>query len=274
MKKILLFVAGLMLAMSANAAYYVAGNGDADATGKWCNGKKWAADGSEMVDNTITFSGVPAGTYEFKVTDGTWDFALNIYNVDATQSTPGYEGTDNVKFTIAATADITISTDGQNIVLKSSVPFGKVVITSWSIAGVAELMGEEWAPSAEANVMTEKSAGVFELVKKGVSLTAGDYDYKACANKAWSISEIPASGNQTLTIDSDGIYDITFTLTVGEGYLEAIATPATSTDLEDVDAEDAIIAAYDITGKPVAADAAGIVILQYASGKAVKVFNN
>lgn len=274
MKKILLFVAGLMLAMSANAAFYVAGNGDADATGKWCDGKKWAADGSEMVDNTITFSGVPAGTYEFKVTDGTWGFALNIYNVDASQSTPGYEGTDNVKFTIASTADITISTDGSNIVLKSTVPFGKAVITSWTIAGQVELMGEDWNPGADANQMTEKSAGVFELVKKGVTLTAGDYEYKACANKAWSISEVPASGNQTLTIDTDGTYDLTFTLNVGESYLEAVATPATSTDLEETDAEDAVVAAFDITGKPVAADAAGIVILQYASGKAVKVFNN
>jgi hypothetical protein len=135
-------------------------------------------------------------------------------------------------------------------------------------------MGEEWNPGAADNEMKEISNGVFELVKKGVSLAAGDYEYKACANKDWGVKEFPASGNQTLTIDADGTYDLTFTLTVNEGYLEAVATPATSTDLEDVDAEDAIIAAYDITGKPVAADAAGIVILQYASGKAVKVFNN
>lgn len=265
MKKILLFVAGLMLAMSASAQYYLAGT---------IPGLSWDAAGYPMTNNKAEFTDLAAGTYEFKVTDGTWNNALGVWAVDAAQSTPGYEGTDNVKFTIASTATITITTDGTSIVLKSSVPFGKVVITSWSIAGVADLMGDEWAPSSEANVMTEKSAGVYELVKQGVSLTAGSYDYKACANKAWSISEIPASGNQSLEILEDGIYDITFTLIVGEGYLEAVATPATSTDLEDVDAEDAIIAAYDITGKPVAADAAGIVILQYASGKAVKVFNN
>jgi hypothetical protein len=272
MKKILLIIATAMVAMTANAAFYVAGNGKAG--NPWCDGKNWSADGSAMVDNTITFTGVPAGTYEFKVTDGTWKFALNVYNVDAAQSTPGYEGTDNVKFTIASTADITISTDGQNIVLKSTVPFGKAVITSWTIAGASDLMGEEWNPGAADNEMKEISKGVFELVKKGVSLTAGDYEYKACANKDWGVLEFPASGNQTLTIDADGTYDITFTLTVSEGYLEAVATLATTTDLEDVDAEDAVVAAYDITGKPVAADAKGIVILQYASGKAVKVFNN
>ena len=37
MKKILLFVAGLMLSMSANAAFYVAGNGKAGIP--WCDGK-------------------------------------------------------------------------------------------------------------------------------------------------------------------------------------------------------------------------------------------
>ena len=53
-----------------------------------------------------------------------------------------------------------------------------------------------------------------------------------------------------------------------------LITAAATTAIDEVDAEDAVVAAFDITGKPVAADAAGIVILQYASGKAVKVFNN
>jgi hypothetical protein len=53
-----------------------------------------------------------------------------------------------------------------------------------------------------------------------------------------------------------------------------LITTGATTAIDEVDAEDAVVAAFDITGKPVAADAAGIVILQYASGKAVKVFNN
>jgi hypothetical protein len=271
MRKILLLIATVMVAMTANAAFYVAGNGKEG--NPWCGGKSWASDGSEMVGNTITFSGVPAGTYEFKVTDGTWNFALNVYNVDASQSTPGYKGTDNVQFTIASTADITISTDGTNIVLKSTVPFGDVVITSWAICGVAELLGDAWSPSSAANQMTEVSAGQWQLVKKAVSLVAGAYEYKAAANGDWGISEVPASGNQTLTIDADGVYDITFTLYAGDGYLEAIATPSTSTAIDEVDSEDVVIAAYDLLGRPAAADAKGYVILQYASGKSAKVYN-
>ena len=271
MRKILLLIATVMVAMTANAAFYVAGNGKEG--NPWCDGKFWNADGSLMENNTITFASVPAGTYEFKVTDGTWDFALNIYNVDASQSTPGYKGSDNVQFTIASTANITISTDGQNIVLKSTVPFGDAVITSWAICGPADFVGEEWSPSAASNQMTEVAPGQWQLVKKGVALIAGDYEYKAAANGDWGISEVPASGNQILTIDAEGVYDITFTLYAGDGYLEAIATPSTSTAIDEVDSEDVVIAAYDLLGRPAAADAKGYVILQYASGKSAKVYN-
>lgn len=278
MKKTFLFIAGLMLAISANAAWYVAGNGKAG--NPWCDGKSWNAAGSEMVDNTITFKDVPAGTYEFKVTDGNWNsettpaINLNVFDMDAASSTPGYEGTDNIKFTITATADITISVSAENkITLKSTVPFGSVNVTSWTIAGEDALLGEAWNPASAANEMKEVSAGIFELVKKGVSLTAKTYEYKVCANKDWGIKEIPASGNQKLEVEQDGVYDITFRLYVADSYLEAEIAESTETAIEDVIADDAVVAAYDLTGKPVAADAKGVVILQYASGKAAKVVN-
>ena len=72
-----------------------------------------------------------------------------------------------------------------------------------------------------------------------------------------------------------GGQELTFTLVEnGDGTLTLSYTTGTTTDLEDIDAEDAVVAAYDLIGRPVAADAKGLVILQYASGKAVKVYNN
>ncbi len=264
MKKILLFVAATLFAMSASAANFLAGT---------LPGLNWDP-GVYPINGTAVFEDVPAGTYEFKVTDGSWTNALGTGAVDASQSTPGYNpSADNVTFTIKSVATITITTDGTSIILKSTVPFGNVEITSYTIVGAEALLGVNWDTNAEDNNMTQDGSN-WVLVKKGVELTAGDYGYKVVGNHSYSVYQNPQSGDNTLTIDADGIYDVTFTLIVSEGYLEAVATPATSTDLEDVDAEDAIIAAYDITGKPVAADAAGIVILQYASGKAVKVFNN
>lgn len=264
MKKILLFVAAAMVAVCASAANYLAGT---------LPGLSWDAAGYP-IDGTAVFEDVPAGTYEFKVTNGTWTDALGTGAVDASQSTPGYNpSADNVTFTIKSVATITITTDGTSIILKSSVPFGNVEITSYTIVGAEALLGVDWDTNAEENNMTQDGSN-WVLVKKGVELTAGDYGYKVVGNHSYSVYQYPQSGDNTLTIDVDGTYDITFTLYVAENSLDAVATPATSTDLEETDAEDAVVAAFDITGKPVAADAAGIVILQYASGKAVKVFNN
>lgn len=388
MKKILLFVAAAMVAMSASAANFLAGT---------LPGLTWAADGYP-INGTAVFEDVPAGTYEFKVTNGTWTDALGTGAVDASQSTPGYNpSADNVTFTIKSAATITITTDGTSIILKSTVPFGNVEITSYTIVGDELLLGVNWDTNAEENNMTQDGSQ-WVLEKKGVELTAGDYGYKVVGNHSYSVYQNPQQGNNTLTIDADGTYDLTFTLIVGEGYLEAVATlvseggeeggeeggdepivtptgadyyligwingadygdkedfanlgdykfvdgtlvatftadsyvaikngdmtkwyfaeayagaspvtleagkdfgeklfvpggvevtftlvenadgsltlsytTGTTTGIEDVDAEDAVVAAYDLLGRPVAADAAGYVILQYASGKAAKVFN-
>jgi hypothetical protein len=107
-----------------------------------------------------------------------------------------------------------------------------------------------------------------------------DYDYPNYIYGGAEDGVIVGEGETTLT-QGNGSKNLTFADGLLVSKIEFVRstgvitiTVATATDLEDVDAEDAIIAAYDITGKPVAADAAGIVILQYASGKAVKVFNN
>ena len=47
-----------------------------------------------------------------------------------------------------------------------------------------------------------------------------------------------------------------------------------TTAIDEVEAEDAVVAVYDLLGRPVATDAKGLIILQYASGKTVKVYNN
>ncbi len=271
MKKILLFIAAAMVAMSASALdVYVRGNGN------------WGTPSAEMKftdngDGTYTLNQSFELSSSFKVGTADWT-VVNCGNggEDAKIGTiPVYNdgGSSDIKVpTVLNVTKMILDTNNNTLTIEGTEA-GAIQITSWSIAGVPELLGAEWDPAAAENEMTEKSAGVFELVKKGVVLSAGEYEYKASANKKWSISEIPASGNQILTIDADGTYDLTFTLYVNDGYLEGVATPATPTDIEDVDAEDAVVAAFDLLGRPVAADAAGYVILQYASGKSAKVFN-
>ena len=125
-----------------------------------------------------------------------------------------------------------------------------------------------------------------QLSLKGVALKAGDtfvfYNNENGATWAnvlvdeYSVDGINGTG-EVFEVTLDGCYDIYLKLKYEADNVYFGASDncqETPTDLEDVDAEDAVVAAYDLLGRPVAADAAGYVILQYASGKAVKVFNN
>ena len=99
-----------------------------------------------------------------------------------------------------------------------------IEITSYTVAGGAALMGVDWDPTATQNDMTLQDDGTYKLVKEGVQLAAGGYEYKVVGNHAWSIWEVPMQGNQTLTIAEDGKYNVTFTLTLGdENVLAAVA---------------------------------------------------
>ena len=59
MRKFLLFVAAAMVAMSANAAYYLRGD---------LAGASWNT-GVELVGGSITFDAVEGVNYEFKITE-------------------------------------------------------------------------------------------------------------------------------------------------------------------------------------------------------------
>lgn len=214
MKKFFSFLAVAAMAIAANATYYVAGNGTAG--NPWCDGKNWSVNGSAMnEENTITFKDVPAGTYQFKVTDGSWggEHEMGYDKVNAECSTEGYElaGGNNVMFTTGTTADVTISVVEAKICLLFTK--GEFVISSWTVCGgQTELLGKAWDPAYTANDMTKQEDGSWKLVKTGVTLPAMKYEFKVAANHAWSIKEVPGSGNVEYTLAEAGIYDVTFTL--------------------------------------------------------------
>ena len=106
---------------------YVAGNGSKN--NPWCDGQSWNTVGSMFeVPGSITFNSVPAGTYEFKITNGTWNNAIGSDALDKENSTKNDcrfkdlgEGSDkNVKFTITETADITIGFNNSKITVTAS----------------------------------------------------------------------------------------------------------------------------------------------------------
>ena len=94
------------------ASYYIAGalieNGTAVSGGDWCCGLKWDPAGCALENNTVTYTGLAAGEYKFKVTDGTWN---KNWGYSALSSTSGLTNdTDgNVVVTLSKASDVTIT---------------------------------------------------------------------------------------------------------------------------------------------------------------------
>lgn len=93
----------------------------------------------------------------------------------------------------------------------------------WTIVGAAGLMGKDWDLNAAENAMTLQADGTYKLEKKGITLTAGTYEYKAAKDHGWTVA-VPQDGNQSLKISTSGIYDVTFVLNVTAKKLTATAT--------------------------------------------------
>ena len=86
--------------------------------------------------------------------------------------------------------------------------------------------------------MTE-SNGVFTLTKYSVELSTSfvtdaglesetpGYGYKVAADGKWGVKEFPASGNQFLSPDADGVYNVVFTWNPATEELTATLTAAT-----------------------------------------------
>ena len=277
--------------------YYIAGKG----AGDFACGEEWKADVCPLTNGTVTYTALPAGEYLFKITDGTWKNSWG--RAQLADPTVYPENNDNnVIFTLDSASDVTISFDGTTLSLTINgngeggdqggeeggeeggddpidTPTGAVYYL------IGYINGADYGCEADAENM-----GDYKFVDGTLTATFEVDSYvfvKTEGNTDWFMSdgfdqESPATLINTKNTLTDynklmvpGGVEVTFTLVENaDGTLTLSYTTGTATDLEDVDAEDAVVAAYDLLGRPVAADAAGYVILQYASGKAVKVFNN
>lgn len=282
--------------------YYIAGE-KVDGT-EWVCGKNWSPSGCGLANNTITYTALPAGEYKFKITNGAWP------NADGTGGTCwGYEAlsttlseissTDdgNIVITLTSAADVTISFDGSSISVSINGEEGGeeggeggeeggddpiVTPTGADYYLIGYINGADYGDKDDY-----QNLGDYKFVDGSLVATFEANSYVAIKTgdlSKWYFAEAYTEETSvTLEAGKDfgeklfvpGGVELTFTLVEnGDGSLTLSYTTGTATDLEDVDAEDAVVAAYDLLGRPVAADAAGYVILQYASGKAVKVFNN
>jgi hypothetical protein len=87
-----------------------------------------------------------------------------------------------------------------------------VTIDNWTIAGEEALCGVNWDPTYTSNDMVKGDDGIFRLTRTDVALEALTYEFKVVADHSWDNENYGAAegGNQTITIDVAGNYDVTF----------------------------------------------------------------
>lgn len=248
MKKILLFITGLMLAVCASAQVYLRGNGDA----------------SYSVNEEFLFTDNGDGTHtltksfelksDFKIATSDWSvFNFGSAGEEAQVGTIGVlNGTDSnipVNSLINVTS-MTLDTNANTLTIVGENA-GEITYSSWTICGVGELLGDAWYPASTINVMTE-SDGVYTLIKKNVSLSSDfitdadnpekatlGYGYKVVADAQWGIKEYPADGtNKFVKISKDGIYDIIFTFNPSTKELSASTTLISESGNNNTDDEE------------------------------------
>ncbi len=92
--------------------YYIAGNGTEGSA--WCCGVAWEPNGCELVDNKVSYTNLPMGNYQFKITDGTWTSSYGYAELNSECSTSNIlgDGDGNVTFVVYKQANVEITFDG------------------------------------------------------------------------------------------------------------------------------------------------------------------
>lgn len=145
--------------------------------------------------------------YPYRVSvDGAWT-SIGIGGVDGNKEfTVDADGT----YTLVATLNTNYEGEGARTL--------DVVATlktedTYTIVGEKDIVNgsASWNLTETANDMTENE-GVWTLTVEGAKLETGkEYLYKMVKNHAWGDGEVPAQGNQTLTVEETAEYTITYT---------------------------------------------------------------
>ena len=163
------------------AAYYVAGD-KALCGVEWSNNA--TANKMTYVSGGVyekVYSSVAAGTYNLKVTDGTWD---NCWG----------DNGNNYTFVVSKACDVTVSFNSNTKTVTVSGDYvgketGLDVSAMYAVGNGsgAWLNGVSWDPTASANAMTQTSANVYEITFNNVPAGTA-YEFKFAANGAWTHS--------------------------------------------------------------------------------------
>ena len=230
MRKITLFFAALFITIAAFAADITGGTKLYLKPGSaWTQGNErfaayfYGSAGNAWVGMTVEEDG---SSYLAEAPTGTWTNvifcrmnganATNDWNAKWDQTNDlTYDGTNNCY-------SISSSSNGKG---EGSWGVYTPTPTTWTIAGSSTaLFGSEWCTGCEANDLVEGDNGIWTKTYNGVTLTAGNIEYKIAKNHAWAES-YPES-NAILNIPADGKYDVSFTFNSSSKAPKAVAVVA------------------------------------------------
>ena len=192
--------------------YYVAG--EAALCGSYWEANTPANQMTKGADGLYakTFTNVAAGTYQLKITDGTWD---NSWGGD------GPEG--NYQFTTEA-GDVTVKFDPATKQISVDLP-GQPVDNGpkYYVSGNCKAMGDWNAAPAQCQ-MRLRSDGKYAIVFK--QLPAGKYEFKV-TDGTWNNSWGENGGNKMFELTKTQDLGIYFTLNNGQANIEVDYNPDT-----------------------------------------------
>ena len=220
--------------------YYVAGDGAGNSP--WCNGKDWDAAGSKLDANgAVTFSGVKAGTYNFKITHGNWN--ANSYafgNLDVENSTKDdcrftnlSDNDGNIQFTTTEISDITITFTNCKITVTAT--FAAPIEEYYVLMGVGgdwetgEALQENPNNANELMLLGQTISKANDAIKVVKKSTCGDYFYAGVSASSTVPYSFNGEGNIVL---EDGTYDFYFDITTGQIRIEGELTNSNSVYLD------------------------------------------
>ena len=193
--------------------YYLAGT----LVGAWVSNQQEIPKVSENIyEYTLTKA---AGTYEFKVTDGTWGGTWDSYCIEGDyHDITG--GNNNIVLKLAEETTFTVrfnkSTD--------KVSFIGLKPSTYTIVGEGRpAFGEDWQVGNTDNDMELKD-GLYTWSKKDVAMKNGTkLAFKVVKNHNWERGSWPAE-NKVINITKDGFYDLTITFNENNQEINYTAT--------------------------------------------------
>lgn len=207
------------------------------------NGTSWTG------YSDVTFTGDEAPSWLESTSDGNFKLDFTKYTADAFIFTMTWNGGKS------ASTNWTLTAEATN--LKTLDP--STVERTWTVAGVEALCGVAWDPSNTANDMTKQTDGTYQLTLSGLSLEAGSYGFKVCADHAWDESYGEGASDKILTIDAAGTYDVVITFNTETHEVTATATVATG--ISTVKAAAAQGAMFNLKGQRVQNGFRGIAVV-------------